>query len=192
MPTVFSHAAVGLALGRWLSWPRLSSRFWICTGVCAMLPDLDVIGLAFGVPYESVFGHRGLTHSIVFAGCVAVPLAHLFSTSGAQGGTPGRLVLWLWFAAITASHGVLDAFTDGGRGIAFLAPFSDRRFFFPWRPIRVSPIGARFFSARGLEVLTSEILWILAPAALIAVLGGAFVRRRRMATGASVRTSLKL
>jgi inner membrane protein len=74
----------------------------------------------------------------------------------------------MYFTAITASHGILDALTNGGRGIAFLAPFSNQRFFFPWRPIQVSPIGAGFFSARGLDVLKSELGWILLPSAIIA------------------------
>ena len=55
-----------------------------------------------------------------------------------------------------ASHGVLDALTDGGSGVAFLAPFDDTRYFFPWRPIRVSPFWGGFFTPRGLETVTSE------------------------------------
>jgi inner membrane protein len=78
------------------------------------------------------------------------------------------LSLFLWFFAVTASHGLLDAMTDGGRGIAFFAPFSPHRYFFPWRPIAVSPIGAGFFSARGLRVLVSEARWIWVPSAIIA------------------------
>lgn len=34
--------------------------------VCSMIPDLDVIGLAFGVRYGDPWGHRGMTHSIFF------------------------------------------------------------------------------------------------------------------------------
>jgi inner membrane protein len=76
----------------------------------------------------------------------------------------------MYFMAVTASHGLLDAFTNGGRGIAFLAPFSSQRFFFPWRPIQVSPIGVGFFSSRGLTVLQSELRWILLPSAIIALI----------------------
>jgi membrane-bound metal-dependent hydrolase YbcI (DUF457 family) len=60
---------------------------------------------------------------------------------------------------VTASHGVLDAMTDGGLGIAFFAPFDNTRYFFPFRPVKVSPIGLSFFSARGLDVIWSELLW---------------------------------
>ena len=55
--------------------------------------------------------------------------------------------------------------TNGGRGVAFLSPFSNHRYFLPWRPIRVSPIGALDAS-----VLLSELRWVWLPAAGIAIL----------------------
>ena len=68
------------------------------------------------------------------------------------------------FFLVTASHGVLDAMTDGGLGIAFFAPFDNSRYFLPWRPVMVSPIGvAPFFSHYGLDVLISEFVWIWLP-----------------------------
>lgn len=67
----------------------------------------------------------------------------------------------MYFFLATASHGFLDAMTNGGLGVAFFSPFNNVRYFLPWRPIRVSPIGVtRFFSHRGLEVVQSELLWI--------------------------------
>ena len=68
-------------------------------------------------------------------------------------------------AVAMASHGVLDALTDGGPGVAFFAPFDDTRYFFPWRPIRVSPLWRGFFSSRGLETLASEVRWLWLPLA---------------------------
>ena len=130
-----------------------------------MLPDIDVVGFSFGIEYGDMFGHRGFTHSLFFAAMVgSVAAWHLSHRSHLS----HRLVLFAWFAAITASHGVLDAMTNGGRGIAFFAPFSNHRYFFPWRPIQVSPIGAGFFSARGLSVLASEARWIWVPSAIMA------------------------
>jgi inner membrane protein len=68
--------------------------------------------------------------------------------------------------------------TDGGIGIAFFAPFDDGRYFLPWRPIPVSPIGVgRFFSARGAAVLRAEVLLVWLPAFLVALV--AVWRRRR-------------
>jgi inner membrane protein len=78
-----------------------------------------------------------------------------------------------------ASHGVLDAFTSGGLGPALFWPFDDTRYFAPISPIRVSPIGAGFFSARGVAVLFSEALWVWMPAALMAVAGRALLRHVR-------------
>ena len=67
--------------------------------------------------------------------------------------------------------------TDGGLGIAFFSPFDPTRYFLPWRPILVSPIGAGFFSQRGAAVLWSELLWVW-PAAL--ALGVALYALRRL------------
>ena len=56
--------------------------------------------------------------------------------------------------------------TNGGLGVALLAPFSEERFFFSFRPIQVSPIGAgAFFTEWGLRVLKSEGLWVGLPSA---------------------------
>jgi inner membrane protein len=86
----------------------------------------------------------------------------------------------MYFFLATASHGFLDAMTDGGLGVAFFSPFNNTRYFLPWRPIRVSPIGVtRFFSHRGLEVIRSELLWIWLPSALLIV--SAWILRRRTA-----------
>ena len=71
---------------------------------------------------------------------------------------------------VAVSHGMLDTLTDGGLGIALFWPFSNRRYFVPWTPIPVAPIGARMFTARGLRVVMIEalqfaplLLWSLWP-----------------------------
>ncbi|HTI41131.1 MAG TPA: metal-dependent hydrolase [Vicinamibacterales bacterium] len=175
MPTIFSHAIVATAVGQW--WRRMPASFWWWTAICAMLPDIDVIAFSFGVPYDAMLGHRGFTHSMFFALIVGAAASwHLSHPSHlrthashpSHSSHPSHLALFLWFTAVTASHGVLDALTNGGRGIAFFAPFSGERYFFPWRPIQVSPIGAGFFSPRGLRVLASEAVWIWLPSAIIA------------------------
>jgi inner membrane protein len=80
----------------------------------------------------------------------------------------GRFALWAYFFLATASHGLLDGMTDGGLGVVFFSPFNNTRYFLPWRPIRVSPIGVtHFFSHRGLEVVQSELLWIWLPATML-------------------------
>ena len=50
-------------------------------------------------------------------------------------------------------------------------PVDNTRYFAPLTPIRVSPIGADFFSARGLETLWSEFAWVWLPCAIFALSG---------------------
>jgi inner membrane protein len=133
-----------------------------------MVPDVDVIGFRFGIQYGDFWGHRGFTHSLAFAALLAFTVTALAFRQGFPALSRFSICSYLFLA--TASHGILDAMTDGGLGVAFFAPFDNRRFFLPWTPIRVSPIGVgRFFTARGVAVLQSEILWIWLPAALFAV-----------------------
>ena len=169
MPSIFSHAIFASAVGSaYTAEPMaMPMRYWVLTAACAMLPDVDAIGFAFGVRYDSMLGHRGLTHSIAFA--LLVGLAVGMFAFGKRPTGPGKLQLVLYFALVTLSHPLLDAMTNGGLGVALFAPFSAERYFFPLRPIEVSPLGMDFFSARGLEVLASEVVWVWLPALLIYV-----------------------
>lgn len=143
-----------------------------------MIPDLDVIGFRFGIKYGDFWGHRGFTHSLVFAAVLAAMVAFILLRSGTSG--MGRFPLFAYLFLATASHGVLDAMTDGGLGVAFFSPFDNRRYFLPWRPIRVSPIAAtRFFSVRGYSILQNELLWIWLPSILFAVVVLTFRRMGR-------------
>jgi inner membrane protein len=144
--------------------------------MCSVIPDLDVIGFDFGIRYGDFWGHRGFTHSIVFAALLAAAAVAIAFRSPLP--SIGRFSLWLYFFLATASHGLLDAMTDGGLGVAFFAPFDNRRYFLPWTPIRVSPIGiGRFFTARGVAVIQTELLWIWIPVALLAA--SDWILRRR-------------
>lgn len=164
MPTIFSHAFFASAIGSTLAPKKFRIRFIILTALCAILPDADVAAFFFGIDYGSVLGHRGITHSILFAiviGCVVA--FWCFRDSELS-----RWKLSLYFSVATVSHPFLDMLTNGGLGVALLAPFSNERFFLPWRPITVSPIGLGFFSDRGLAVAMSELVWVWLPAVVIA------------------------
>jgi inner membrane protein len=178
MPTILTHAISGLALGS-LYRSQRPRGFWAWTAVCAMLPDADVIGFALRIPYGRMLGHRGLSHSIAFAAVVGGLAAWRW------GRGRSRPALFLHFFVVTASHGVLDALTDGGLGVAFFAPFDATRYFFPWRPMQVSPIGAGFFTARdgsgafyGVHVLASEFWYVWIPSAVVTLAGWALRAKR--------------
>src|SRR5256885_5041212 len=113
MPTILTHAAVPLALGTGLG-SRFVGRRLVAAGVAAaMLPDLDVIAFAFGVPYGSAAAHRGWTHSVAFALGIG-----LLGALGARWlDVPRRRAFWFLFCA-AVSHGLLDMCTNGGSRIA--------------------------------------------------------------------------
>jgi inner membrane protein len=158
------HVAVGLAVARAYDparkprWPSMA--FW---SALSLLPDIDVVGFLRGVPYGAPWGHRGATHSLTLALAGAAVVA-----AGARWrGRP--FARTLAFASIVlASHGLLDAMTDGGLGAALLWPFSLTRFFAPWRPITVAPIGPDFFTLYGATVAASEVV-LFAPLLLYAL-----------------------
>ena len=62
---------------------------------------------------------------------------------------------------VLVSHGLLDTLTDGGLGCALLWPFDLTRYFAPWRPIPVAPIGLDFLSLSGLVVSLTELVLFL-------------------------------
>ncbi len=169
MASAFSHAVAALSLGTCFYRPCVSKRVWVAGAVCSVLPDLDVVGFHFGIRYGDFWGHRGFTHSLVFAALLTGVVMLVCFRRGAPG--LGRLPLTMYLFLATASHGLLDAMTNGGLGVAFFSPFDNARYFFPWRPILVSPISlARFFTRQGYLILKSELLWIWLPAGLFAVM----------------------
>src|SRR5262245_78134 len=159
MPTTPSHAFAGLAIGALLAPESVPWPYHAVTVALALLPDIDALCFPLGIPYGSRFGHRGFTHSLLFALLAGLLAAVL--TSAALNVPWWRL--WACFVPVTVSHTLLDAMTDGGLGVALFSPFDEGRYFFTFRPIRVSPIGLAVFSRWGLRALSSEILWVWAP-----------------------------
>jgi inner membrane protein len=184
MPTVLAHPALPLAVGLGLGRQIISGRLLAAGVAASILPDLDVLAFPLGVHYGSAFGHRGFTHSLAFAlaaalvgGCCHRALRTRFSRA------------FLFILASAASHGILDAFTNGGLGIAFLWPFSSHRYFAPYQVIEVSPIGiSRFLSSRGLSVLESELVWVWVPCVVLGVALALIGARLSRAPRATART----
>ena len=162
MPTALSHPAVPVAIGLGLGRAAVSGRLLAAAAVASVLPDLDVIGFRLGIPYASALGHRGLSHSLLFAVAVAVAGAALHRALRSR-----PLTTFAFLLVSTASHGILDAFTTGGLGVAFFWPFSSERFFAGTRVIVVAPLGVRALSSRGAALLSSELRWVWGPSALV-------------------------
>ena len=206
MPSIITHAAVPLALWCAADRGRIPPRLLVAGVIAAMLPDADVLAFALHIPYADAFGHRGASHSLLFAGeLAAFAAAFAFFGSGrpwsaphspgsrrpwSEQHSPGSRRPWsavscqprlaptkagptvastvqaaVFVFVCAASHPLLDAMTSGGLGVALAWPWSEHRFFAPWRPIRVSPFAPQFFSARGVATLLSELRWVWLPLA---------------------------
>jgi inner membrane protein len=177
--SAITHFVVGAAFGL----PAMESTAlrgvmprWavpVAAGLFAVAPDLDTwVMQAFGIPHGSFFAHRGFFHTPFFLALVALAVAGL-STCGRRRAT---FTLAAVLAGAGITHPLLDMLTDGGSGVMLLFPFSTERLFFPWRPIRVSPLSiARFFQRAG-EILESELPFCAA--ALAAGLTARAIRRR--------------
>jgi len=171
LPTVITHSVIGLSASFGSKIRKKSLAFTVLSIACSILPDADIIGYYWlYIPSYHFFGHRGFFHSPFFAALLSVIIVCLFFRKDAIFSNRWwKLVLY--FFMVAASHGLLDAFTNGGNGIALLSPITNDRYFFPWTPIEVSPLGIKaLFSQRGIEVLASELLWVWAPILLLFLL----------------------
>jgi len=163
MASAFAHALASVAVGKLTFLQKTDWKFWILGAFCAVVPDADVLSFKFGIAYESVWGHRGITHSLLFAVLLGLIVWFVFYRHEKLTSPRGALI-YLFFVLATASHSILDAMTTGGLGVAFFAPFHNERFFFAYRPIAVSPIGIKnFFSEWGWRVVKSELIWVGIP-----------------------------
>lgn len=144
------HVALGVAVAR-AHEGRFGWKAAVAFSAFSLLPDADVVAFKFGIPYADQFGHRGASHSIVFA-VLAGLLAWLVTRSKKSALAVGAVVL---------SHPLLDMLTDGGLGCAIFWPVSAARHFWPVTPIPVAPIGGGMLSARGLYVLAYESVLFL-------------------------------
>jgi len=181
VPTILTHPAVPLMLGLALGRARIA-RPLLAAGIgAAIAPDLDVIGFRLGIGYAEDLGHRGISHSLLFAvvlGLLALAAAPWLRTR--------RASAFAFVAASAASHGLLDMCTNGGLGVALLWPFSDARLFFPAHPIQVSPFSlGRVFGPDAARLFGSELLWVWLPCAL-AGLAVLMLRRRSDSARAAV------
>lgn len=167
MATIFTHPVIALALSP-LFRSVLQSKKVLLTGIIlTIVPDFDVVGFRLGIPYEHVLGHRGITHSLFFAVCFS-GLVSWFLTRPIKTYT---FQVWIYLFLCMASHGVLDALTNGGHGIAFFAPFTNERYFFSLTPIEVSTLNiTRFFQGQGISVIKSELVWVWTPCIIVFIL----------------------
>jgi inner membrane protein len=129
----WAHAIVGAAAGALYQAPRDRRRVIAVAAICAVVPDLDLIGWPLGVSTFTLFGHRGLSHSIAFAVVLGIVAAVALLPAAPR---RDRVVAAAVLILATATHSVLDAMTTySPTGPAFWAPFSNQRYRFSWMPL---------------------------------------------------------
>jgi inner membrane protein len=162
MASAPTHIVATSAIAAFFHKPRVPWHLWFFGALLAVAPDLDVLAPRVPVAYRDLVAHRGLSHSLLMAAVVSTLIVLLFYRDGAWPLRAKRV--WLFLFLAMASHGLLDALTNGGPGVAFFAPFSAKRYFFPYRPLLVSPLSIQaFLTSRGVAILLNEMRWVWAP-----------------------------
>lgn len=169
------HLAIGMSAARLVSGhERPSWQAMAAWSALSMLPDADVIGMALGVPYDDPLGHRGASHSLLFAAVVGAGAGLM----AARFGLPFVRACMI-ATVVLGSHAILDTFTDGGLGCALFWPFDVTRYFAPWRPIPVSPLGLEYLSRYGAFVGATELI-LFSPLLFFALRRALTTPRRRV------------
>ena len=132
MASPWAHALAGAAVGSLYPAVPQRRRVIALAAICAVLPDLDLIGWPLGISPYALLGHRGLMHSIPFAVVLGIGATALLPAVSRR----DRFLAGALLALATATHSVLDALTAyAPTGPAFWAPFTNDRYRFQWQPL---------------------------------------------------------
>lgn len=132
MASPIGHVLVGVGLAAGVAratGAEASPALWVGTAVASCVPDLDLIGVLFGLSVRRV--HRQATHSLVALCGLILMLGCVWSLLPDEMG----LGLALAWSVALLSHPVLDVLTTGpkvedtGFGIPLLWPLTSRRWF---------------------------------------------------------------
>lgn len=166
MPMTTTHALLPVAVAIAFCKRPFPWRLIIVAAAASAAPDVDGLFKHFlGVMPNSIWSHRGATHSLfvaLAAGGLATPF---YRWLGVRPLTAGVLV-----ALAMASHGLLDMMTDAGNPVAYLWPLSSIRLFADWRPIHSSPMHLAHLTSLVLERLLTETRQLILPMFAVAIL----------------------
>lgn len=172
MPSI-GHIAVGMAAGRTAEpGGRLSWRWMLWFVALSCAADLDFAFVALGAPYNSLWGHRGVSHSLVaalLAGVATAWVARRWRRGAVGAGVAGFLVY--------ASHIVFDCLNVGSLGVPWFWPLTSVYYTLPWHPIPAVESARDFLTPAGIPVLAAEAL-LFAPFWLYGLLAPRFAGMR--------------
>ena len=78
MASAFSHIAVPAVLYACFKSETVNFRLFVVAAVCSIFPDMDVIGLKFGIPYGLQWWSSGVYAFIIFCPMLGI-ITNLFS-----------------------------------------------------------------------------------------------------------------
>jgi inner membrane protein len=182
MATDYSHAVVGLGLARLYATKPMPWAYWGLAAILPIVPDFDAFSSA---AYGTWLGHRGFTHSLVFALLLGMAAAGiLFRYFRVNWWSLSALIF-----AMIASHGLLDALTRGGESVPFFRPLGGR--YGNWGLIPVSDIALELPDPRYSRAIRGELLWVWLPTGLLVGLVMAYRRLKRDAAEEGEGTRMK-
>lgn len=164
MPMTPTHALVPLAAALAFSNTPVAWRLLIAAAVAAALPDADWLVHHFIRPVNSLYSHRGISHSLFAALAVG-----LIAAGGHKWLKVNALTAGVVIAASMASHGMLDMLADSGRPVAYLWPLSSERLFADWRPIHSGPVKMAHLVPQVLARMGSDLWQVIIPLFVIAL-----------------------
>ena len=165
MPLTFTHALVPIAAMVAIARAPISGRLMTAAVGAAMAPDLDgLMHPLFGVARDSIYGHRGFSHSLFLAIAVGALAAVFHRHLKARPLTAAVVV-----AAAMASHGLLDMMTDSGAPVAYLWPLTSMRMFADWRPLPGSAGQGSSFLGAVVGRIGPETIHVIIPLFVVAI-----------------------
>lgn len=176
MPLSTTHALVPVAAAVAVSRPLAHWRLVAFAAVAAMAPDLDAIANPlFGLQANSIYSHRGFTHSLFVAMGAGIFAAAIHRRLRVRPLTAAAVV-----GGAMATHGLMDMMTDSGSPVAILWPLSSTRLYADWRPIHGGELELSHLATQLPPRLEAELWQLILPmfAVVIAIRGcRALIRR---------------
>jgi inner membrane protein len=162
MPTPITHIIASLPMNTTVMRQTNTKKILFWSLVITLIPDIDLLGNFFNIPINNIFGHRGFTHSLIFAFFLAAIISLIFWQEFKTDKKRWFLIFGN-FLLVALMHPLLDALTDKNYGVALLSPFSNHRFSLPWAPINDSALGIWNYYVLGFwQIIKVEAVIILA------------------------------
>jgi inner membrane protein len=140
MPTPITHIIASLPMNSTVMRKTNIRKILFWSFVVAIVPDIDLFGNFFNVSINNIFGHRGFTHSLLFAFLLATLISLIFWREF-KTDRKRWLLIFFNFLMVALMHPFLDACTDRNYGVALFSPFSNHRYSLPWAPINDKALG---------------------------------------------------